>query len=131
VRDGFVDVSSGSIRSTLSGAIDPLNSFGRTGRDPVDRTRHGSRIRERGHDLVLFDERSRRVHLPFEEMAAHASATFWPSEAIQAAVAGGVVGLLAVVAWVLEIPVLSGLVVLIGGFMVVMPPTPSSMRPER
>jgi hypothetical protein len=72
------------------------------------------------YDLALFDARSRRVRLPLEEMAAHASATFWPGGAIQAAVAGGVGGLLAVVAWVLEIPVLSGLVVLVGGFLVVM-----------
>jgi hypothetical protein len=72
------------------------------------------------YELVLFDTRSHRVHRPLEEMAAHASATFWPGGAIQAAVAGGVGGLLAVVAWVLEIPVLSGLLVVIGGFMVVM-----------
>jgi Flp pilus assembly protein TadB len=53
-------------------------------------------------------------------MAAHASATFWPGGAIQAAVAGGIGGAIAVVAWVLGIPVLSGLLVVVGGFMVVM-----------
>jgi hypothetical protein len=72
------------------------------------------------YDLVLFDTRSRRVHYPVEEMAAQATATFWPSGAIQAAVASGIGGLIAVVAWVLEIPVLSGLLVVVGGFMVVM-----------
>ena len=30
------------------------------------------------YDLVLFDPRGHRVHLPLEETTAHASATFWP-----------------------------------------------------
>src|SRR6185436_19074073 len=72
------------------------------------------------YDLVLFDARSGRVHLPLEEMAAHASATFWPAGAIQAAVAGGIGGAVAVGACLLGIPLLSGLVALAGGFMFVM-----------
>ena len=60
------------------------------------------------YDLVVFDKRSRRIHLPLEAMAAHASATFWPAGAIQAAVAGGIGGVIAVVAWFLGIPLLSG-----------------------
>ena len=61
------------------------------------------------YDLVLFDARSRKVHLPLEEMAEYGSATFWPAGAIQAGVAGGLGGLVAVVAWFLGIPILSGL----------------------
>ena len=72
------------------------------------------------YDLVLFDARNRRVHLPLDEMAAHASATFWPAGAIQAAVAGGIGGLIAVVAWFVGIPILSGLLVVVGGFLFVM-----------
>ncbi len=72
------------------------------------------------YDLIVFDARNRRVHLPLDEMAAHASATFWPGGAIQGAVAGGIGGAIAVVAWLLAIPVLSGLLVVVGGFMVVM-----------
>jgi hypothetical protein len=72
------------------------------------------------YDLVLFDTRTRRVHLPLEAMAAHASATFWPAGAIQAAVAGGIGGVIAVVAWFFGIPLLSGLLMLIGGFMFAM-----------
>ena len=72
------------------------------------------------YDLVLFDARSRRVHLPLAEMAAHASATFWPGGAIQASVAGGVGGVIAIVAWFLGIPLLSGILVVVGGFLVVM-----------
>jgi hypothetical protein len=72
------------------------------------------------YDLVLFDARSRQVHLPLEDMAAHASATFWPAGATQAAVAGGISGVTAVVAWFLGIPVLSGLLVVVGGLLVVM-----------
>jgi hypothetical protein len=72
------------------------------------------------YDLVLFDARNRRVHLPLEEMSAYASATFWPRGAIQAAAAGGAGGIIAVVAWLLGIPLVSGLVALAGGFMFVM-----------
>lgn len=72
------------------------------------------------HDLVLFDARNRRLHLPLEELAAHASAAFWPAGAIQAAVAGGVGGLIAVVAWLLGIPLISGVLALTGGFMFTM-----------
>jgi len=72
------------------------------------------------YDLVLFDTRSGRVHLPLEAMAAHASATFWPAGAIQAAVAGGIGGVIAVVAWFLGIPLVSGLLMLVGGFMFAM-----------
>jgi hypothetical protein len=71
------------------------------------------------YDLVVFDARSRRVHLPLDEMAAYASATFWPAGAIQAAVAGGLGGAIAVVAWLVGIPFLSGLLMLGGGFMFV------------
>jgi hypothetical protein len=72
------------------------------------------------YDLILFDRRSGRVHRPLEAMAAHASATFWPSGAIQAAVAGVIGGVIAVVAWFVGIPLLSGLFVLVGGFLVAM-----------
>ena len=50
-------------------------------------------------------------------MAAHASATFWPAGAIQAAAAGGAGGAIAVVAWFLGIPLLSGLLVIVGAFL--------------
>jgi hypothetical protein len=69
------------------------------------------------YDLIVFDPRNRRVHVPLEEMAAHASATFWPGGAIQAAVAGGAGLVMAVAAWVLSIPVLSGIAILVGGFL--------------
>lgn len=72
------------------------------------------------YDLVLFDARSRRVHLPLEEMAAHASATFWPAGAIRAAVAGGIGGVVALLAWSLGIPLVSGILAVVGGFMVVL-----------
>ncbi len=45
------------------------------------------------YDLVLFAARSGALHLPLGEMAAYASATFWPGGAIQAAVAGGAGGM--------------------------------------
>ena len=72
------------------------------------------------YDLVLFDARSRSLHRPLEEMAVHASATFWPAGAIQAGVAGVVGGAVALIAWVLAIPVLSGILILAGVFMFAM-----------
>ena len=71
------------------------------------------------YDLVLFDTRSRSLHLPLEEMAAYASATFWPAGAIQAAVAGGAGLVIVVVAWFIRIPVLSGVAIVIGLFLFV------------
>ena len=72
------------------------------------------------YDLVVFDARSQRVHLPLEELAAHASATFWPAGAIQAGLAGGAGGVVAVVAWLLGIPFVSGVLALAGGLLFVM-----------
>ncbi len=72
------------------------------------------------YDLVAFDARSRRVYLPLEDMAAYASATFWPAGAIQAAVAGAVGAAIAIVAWLVGIPLLSGVLIVVGAFAVVM-----------
>jgi hypothetical protein len=72
------------------------------------------------YDLVVFDARSGRLHFPMKEMADYADATFWPSGAIQAAVAGGFGLLIAVIAWIIGIPILSWIVILVGGFMFVM-----------
>ena len=69
-------------------------------------------------DLVLFDGRSGRMHRPLEAMADHASATFWPAGAIRAAVAGTVGVVIAVVAWFIAIPVLSGVAIVVGGIPV-------------
>jgi hypothetical protein len=72
------------------------------------------------YDLVLFDPHNRRVHLPLDETAAYASATFWPAGAIQAAVAGGIGAAIAIGAWFVGIPVVSGVLMVVGGFMFVM-----------
>jgi len=72
------------------------------------------------YDLVLYDTRNRGVHLPLEDLAAYASATFWPAGAIQAAVAGGVGLVIAAVAWFIGIPILSGIAIVIGGFLFIM-----------
>jgi hypothetical protein len=72
------------------------------------------------YDLTLFDAQNERIHHPLDELAAYASATFWPAGAIQAAVAGGAGALIAAVAWLVGIPILSGVLVVVGGFMFVM-----------
>ena len=60
------------------------------------------------------------VHQPMAEMAAYASATFWPRGAIQAAIAGGGGLLAAIAAYLVGIPIASGIVVVIGAFMFVL-----------
>ena len=72
------------------------------------------------YDLVLFDARARRVHLPLDEMAAYASATFWPGGAVQAAVAGGFGLVLAIVGWFLRIHIVGWILIIVGGFLFVM-----------
>ena len=72
------------------------------------------------YDLVVFDARMPQVRFPQREMAAYASATFWPAGAIQAALAGGFGAVIAIIAWLVAIPILSGVVIVIGGFMAVM-----------
>jgi hypothetical protein len=72
------------------------------------------------YDLVLFDARAHRVHLPLDEMAAYASATFWPNGAVQAALAGGFGLVLAIVGWFLPIPIVGWILIIVGGFMFVM-----------
>jgi hypothetical protein len=72
------------------------------------------------YDLVLYDAQNRRLHLPLEEMAALASATFRPAGAIRAAGAGLIGGAIAVAAWLAAIPVLSGFLVGMGGFVLAM-----------
>jgi len=72
------------------------------------------------YDLVLYDARRGTVMEPLAVMVEQASATFWPSGAIQAG-AAGLAGLAAaVVAFALSIPVVSGIVIVVGGFMAVM-----------
>ncbi|MFL5778754.1 MAG: hypothetical protein ACJ761_07400 [Chloroflexota bacterium] len=70
------------------------------------------------YDLVVFERG--RIHRPLKELAAYASATFWPRGAIRAAVAGGIGLVMAVVAWLVGIPVVSWIIVVIGGFLFVM-----------
>ena len=72
------------------------------------------------YDLVVFDARSGRVRFPMQEMSDEADAMFWPAGAIQAVLAGGFGLLIAVAAWFIGIPILSWIVIIVGGFMFVM-----------
>ena len=72
------------------------------------------------YDLVVFDARTPQVRFPQREMAAYADATFWPAGAIQAGVAGSIGAVIAIVAWVLAIPIVSGVMMVVGGFMALM-----------
>jgi hypothetical protein len=57
---------------------------------------------------------------PFKALEEYASATFWPRGARQAATAGVGGAILAVVAWAIGIPVISGVLVVIGVFLAAM-----------
>ena len=72
------------------------------------------------YDLVLYDARHGRVTQPLEAMSEYASATFWPGGAIRSIVIGLVALVVTVVAWIAGIPILSGLIAAVGGFMVVL-----------
>jgi hypothetical protein len=72
------------------------------------------------YDLVVFNPHRPSIHLPLAEMAAYASATFWPRGAIRAATAGGAGLVIAVGAWFVGIPIVSGIAIVIGGFLFVM-----------
>lgn len=72
------------------------------------------------YDLVVFNPHRPSVHLPLEQMAALASATFWPNGAIRGAVAGVIGAAIAAGAWVIGIPILSGIAVIVGLFLVVL-----------
>jgi len=54
------------------------------------------------------------------EMSAYASATFWPHGAIRATVAGGGGLLAAIAAYAIGIPIVSGVVMIVGLFMFVL-----------
>jgi hypothetical protein len=72
------------------------------------------------YDLVLFDPSAQRLGQPLAAMSAFASATFWPHGAIRSIVAGLIGAGLAVGAWVASIPIVSGVVVGVGLFLVVL-----------
>ncbi len=71
-------------------------------------------------DLIVLDALHGVLHQPMAEMAALASATFWPNGAIRAAIAGGGGLVAAIGAFVVGIPIVSGVVIVIGLFLFVL-----------
>jgi hypothetical protein len=72
------------------------------------------------YDLLFLDANQGVIHTPMAEMSSYASATFWPYGAIRAVVVGGLGLLASIGAYVLSIPIISGLVIIIGLFMFVL-----------
>ena len=71
-------------------------------------------------DLIVLDATNRIIHEPMAEMAAYARATFWPGGAIRAG-GFGIGGLLfAIVAYIVGIPIVSGVAIAIGLFLFVL-----------
>ena len=71
-------------------------------------------------DLIVLDALHGVLHQPMAEMAALASATFWPAGAIRAAIAGGGGLVAAIGAYLVGIPIVSGVVIVIGLFLFVL-----------
>jgi hypothetical protein len=72
------------------------------------------------YDLVVYDPIHDQLDHPLEALSEYASATFWPGGAIRAAIAGGGGLIVAIVAWQLGIPILSGILAVVGAFLFVM-----------
>lgn len=72
------------------------------------------------YDLEVFDANRGTVQRPTEQLAAYASATFWPRGAIRAGVAGLVGAAIAAGAWVIGIPIVSGVAIVVGAFLALM-----------
>jgi hypothetical protein len=70
------------------------------------------------YDVVVFEPGRGAIHLPHVEMGEYASATFWPRGAIRTVVAIVIGAAVAVGAWLLGIPLLSGAVALFAALMV-------------
>jgi hypothetical protein len=72
------------------------------------------------YDLAVFHPDGPNgpvLQFPFRALEAYASATFWPHGARQAATAGVGGLILAIVAWFIGIPIVSGVLIVIGAFM--------------
>jgi hypothetical protein len=72
------------------------------------------------YDLVVYDPQRESVHAPLAELIAHQSATFWPSGAIRAGRAGLIGLAVALGAYIVGIPIVSGIVIAVGAFLVVL-----------
>jgi hypothetical protein len=68
-------------------------------------------------DLIVLDALNGAIHQPMAEMEAYANATFWPGGAIRAAIAGGGGLVAAIGAYVIGLPIVSGVVMVIGLFL--------------
>ena len=75
------------------------------------------------YDLAVFSPNADSgpvLRFPFQALEAYAAATFWPHGARQAATAGVGGAILATVAWFIGIPIVSGVLIVIGVFMAAM-----------
>jgi hypothetical protein len=68
-------------------------------------------------DLVVLDALRGVIHQPMAEMEAYANATFWPGGAIRGAIAGGGGLIAAIGAYAIGLPIVSGVVIVIGLFL--------------
>lgn len=72
------------------------------------------------YDLLVYDPRRQAVVAPLEAMLEHESATFWPRGAIRSVVVTGIAVAAGIAAWFANIPIVSGLVVIVAAFMLLL-----------
>ena len=70
------------------------------------------------YDAIVYEPGRGAIHEPNREMAEYASATFWPGGAIRTVVALVISVAVAVIAWQVGAPLLSGAITLFALFMV-------------
>jgi hypothetical protein len=70
------------------------------------------------YDTIVYEPARNAIHQPNREMAEYASATFWPGGAIRTLVALVIGVAVAVIAWQIGIPLVSGVIALFALFMV-------------
>ena len=70
------------------------------------------------YDTIVYEPGRGAIHQPNREMAEYASATFWPGGAIRTLVALVIGVVVALIAWQVGLPLVSGVVALFALFMV-------------
>lgn len=117
----------------ITGDVPPVWNPDKPGRDPdppdrvIEVELHPSTLREQlqdvyglamKYDLIVYDPQRGTVQAPLAEMTAAASASFWPRGALRAAGMGLGGAIIATVAWFLGIPIVSGVLVVVGALLV-------------
>jgi len=122
-REGGIQVDRVEIRDPVpEGDVGRCRLLGLDRDDPADRVRHRQRLpldeelAAKGRPVQLTGSEGHARSVPSGAIR-RGGGTFWPGGAIRAAVAGGVGAVMAVAAFFLRIPILSGVAMVVGAFL--------------